>query len=464
MKPTGRVYIAVVLSSLASQLLLAAPIAKPLRIHPTNPRYFTVDGVHAILLTGSHTWNNLVDMGPSDPPPRFDYEAYLKWLTAHSHNFIRLWAWELVAWERNVQGPNRPILYHAAPQPWQRTGPGDAWDGKPRFDLTKFNADYFVRLRGRVQAAQDRGIYVSVMLFEGWGVQFAANAWRQHPFHPDNNINGIRGDLDGDGRAVEIHTGRIAEITALQRAYVRHVIETVNGFDNVLYEISNENHPASTTWQYDMIRFIKEQEKTLPKQHPVGMTFQYKGGSNQTLFDSPADWISPNPDGGYRTNPPAADGAKVILLDTDHLWGEGGDSRWVWQSFLRGHNPLYMDRIVELSPDPRGDIKGAEAVRSAMGCIRRFAERLDLACLTPHPELASSAFCLANPSREYLSYQPKGGEPLSVELTAGTYRYEWFDPVKGESFGKGSIQAARGAREFKIPFAGDAVLYLKAEP
>jgi hypothetical protein len=69
---------------------------------------------------------------------------------------------------------------------------------------------------------------VSVMLFEGWGVQFAANAWRQHPFHPDNNINGIRGDLDGDGRAVEIHTGRIAEITALQRGYVRHVIETVN--------------------------------------------------------------------------------------------------------------------------------------------------------------------------------------------------------------------------------------------
>lgn len=34
--------------------------------------------------------------------------------------------------------------------------------------------------------------------------------------------------------------------------------------DNVLYEISNENHPPSTKWQYHMIRFIKEYEKSKP--------------------------------------------------------------------------------------------------------------------------------------------------------------------------------------------------------
>ena len=46
-------------------------------------------------------------------------------------------------------------------------------------------------------------------------------------------------------------------------------------------------------------------------------------------------------------------------------------------------------------------------------------------------------------------------------MSAGTYRYEWFDPLKGDSMGKGSIQAVRGVREFKIPFAGDAALHLK---
>jgi hypothetical protein len=29
----------------------------------------------AILRSGSHTWPNLVDIGPSDPPPAFDFEA-----------------------------------------------------------------------------------------------------------------------------------------------------------------------------------------------------------------------------------------------------------------------------------------------------------------------------------------------------------------------------------------------------
>ena len=49
----------------------AVPAAGPLRIHPENPRCFTdgakrPDGsLRAVYLTGSHTRNNLVDMGPT---------------------------------------------------------------------------------------------------------------------------------------------------------------------------------------------------------------------------------------------------------------------------------------------------------------------------------------------------------------------------------------------------------------
>lgn len=45
-----------------------------------------------IYLTGSHTWNNLIDRGPSDPPPVFDFDNYLSFLREHDHNFIRLWS------------------------------------------------------------------------------------------------------------------------------------------------------------------------------------------------------------------------------------------------------------------------------------------------------------------------------------------------------------------------------------
>ena len=56
--------------------LTAAPMKGPLRVHPTNPRYFTDDGQRAIYLTGAHTWDNLQDMGETDPPPAFDFNAY----------------------------------------------------------------------------------------------------------------------------------------------------------------------------------------------------------------------------------------------------------------------------------------------------------------------------------------------------------------------------------------------------
>ena len=101
------------------------------------------------------------------------------------------------------------------------------------------------------------------------------------------------------------------------------------------------------------------------------------------------------------------------------------------------------------------------AGRAAMGHTRRLAERVNLATLQPRNELASTTYCLANPGTEYLVYQPKAGEAFSVELPLGKYDYEWFSPAKGEVAGSGIAQAVGGARQFKAPFEGDAVLYLK---
>ena len=122
----------------------------PLQVHPENPRYFTDGSGRAIYLTGSHTWANLVDIGPSDPPPRFDFNAYLDWMKPLNHNFIRMWTWEPVTWNTKANQENK--LHMAAPQPWARTGPGKAFDGKPKFNLENFNPAYFDRLRQRVTA------------------------------------------------------------------------------------------------------------------------------------------------------------------------------------------------------------------------------------------------------------------------------------------------------------------------
>ena len=392
----------------------------PLRVHPTNPRYFTDGSGKAIYLTGSHTWNNLQDGGWAadgvgqdwtNNLKRFDYPGYLKLLRAHGHNFIRLWTPENAA----DLGTNRNLI---DPVAYLRTGPGKALDGLPKFDLTKLNPAYFDRLRERVIAARDRGIYVSIMLFDVWGLGQYNNldSWKGHPFHASNNINGINGDPNGDGKGLECNTLEIPAAIAMQEAYVRRVIDTVNDLDNVLYEINNEGAPESKEWQLRMIQLIKRYEAGKPKQHPVGMT-EFGVESNNFLLSCPADWISPVtmdplPGEDYVSDPPAATGAKVILSDTDHLSNNVQTPNrathvWVWKSFLRGLNPIYMDQLPELGgPVCCGISPFAEDVRQAMGATHRYAQKINLAAMTPQNGLASTAYCLANPGSEYLVYQP----------------------------------------------------------
>ena len=450
----------------------ATPAGGALRLHPTNPRYFTDGTKHsdgllkAVYLTGSHTWSNLIDRGPSDPPAAFDFDSYLDFLEQHNHNFIRLWA-RHVTWYHDY---GEKVL-HAAPLAWPRTGPGLALDGKPKFDLSKFNNDYFARLRRRVGAAERRGIYVSVMLFGG--SYECRGGWRGNPFNAQNNINGIDGDLNGDGHGFESHTLQAPSIVRLHEAYVSKVIDTVNGFDNVLYEISNEGDDSSKDWQHHLIGFIHSYEDAKPKQHPVGMTPLWTtNGTAQALSASPAEWTSPQVDATGVGDIPAANGPKVSLVDSDHwfvkeirndpIFGR----EWVWKTFCRGHNPILMEHLAPMSAlladlpfDPSDP--GYAASRHAMGHTRRFAERMILAAMAPHNTLASSGFCLANPGDEYLVYKPTTEQSLSVNLKSGTYHSEWFDPVRGIKAGNSTVLATDGWRNFKPPFDGDAVLYLK---
>src|SRR6185503_2941112 len=215
----------------------------PLIVSKTNPRYFTVASAaeqKAIYLTGSHIWNNFQDgMGPgpecNETPEQFDFEGYLKFLKEHRHNFIRLWRWELFKSQAAGGG------YHLcmAPQPWQRTGPGEAKDGKPKFDLEKFNQAFFDRLRERVIAAGDEGIYVGIMFFDGWALHLSPSPdnVEGHPFHDMNNINGIgiRSILDHQVLSLD------PRVQALEEAYIRKVIDTLHDLPNVLWEVSNES-------------------------------------------------------------------------------------------------------------------------------------------------------------------------------------------------------------------------------
>ncbi len=429
-----------------------------LTVHSTNPRYFTDSSGNTVYLTGSHTWTNLVDIAPNYPPNTFDFDAYLDFLEEKNHNFIRMWTWELTKF--SYGGPK----HYSAPHPWPRNGPGNALDKRPKFDLSQFDTEYFSRLRTRIKSAAERGIYVSVMLFQGHAVRFSNSpwSWKGHPFNPSNNIQGI----DGEKEDFYVYRSDPDDpIRAVQEAYVQQVIDTINDLENVLYEIGNEVIPASTDWQYYMIDYIKKYEDSKPLQHPVGMTFQIRGGDNVSLFDSPADWISPNNISGvvdYLKDPPEADGSKVIILDTDHLCGIscGKDTyKWIWKSFLRGYNPIYMDPLGDMDNSLVHE-QGDEAVRENMGYTLTFANRMNLGAMIPQSDLATTGYCLANPGSEYLICQPKSGS-LGATLELGEYYYEWFNPRTRQVVAKGQFDMTNEHKFFTPPFGGMAILYLK---
>src|SRR5262249_47314283 len=152
---------------------------------------------------------------------------------------------------------------------WLRTGPGSASDGLLKFDLSRFNQAYFDRLRTRVQAAGARGIYVSIMLFEGYHVNRDRRSDDGYPLTGSNNINGVN---DAGGTSSLNMASISPAVLAAEEAYVRKVIDTVNDLPNVLYEIANEAGPDSISWQQHFISFVKSYEAGKSQQHPVGFT------------------------------------------------------------------------------------------------------------------------------------------------------------------------------------------------
>jgi len=81
-------------------------------------------------------------------------------------------------------------------------------------------------------------------------------------------------------------------------------------------------------------------------------------------------------------DPPAADGRKIVVVDTDHCAPWDHRPAWVSKNFTRGHHFIlmgaYMDLRIGTPAQPKAD---GDITRQAMGAARKLSERLDLARL-----------------------------------------------------------------------------------
>lgn len=134
----------------------------------------------------------------------------------------------------------------------------------------------------------------------------------------------------------------------------------------------------------------------------------------------------------------------------------------------------------------------SEDARRVMGDTLKFVNRINLAAMAPHNDLATTRYCLADPGREYLIYLPLDHphwteswiastrffwrfKPLVSELSmwfrrtvtvnlshaSGELAVEWFNPRTAQVIAAGKTTGKTG-RSFKVPFRGEAVLYISS--
>lgn len=439
------------------------PATGPLKQSVANPNYFEDGNGKPVFLVGSHTWSNFQDMG-MEGDKKFDYDQYMQFMVYHHFNFMRFWNWEHAAWA--AWSPEKMIV---DPMPYLRTGPGLALDGKPKYDLTQFNQAYFDRMRARIIKAGRNGIYASIMLFQAFsgawlkgGKTFSYDAFAGHYYNSANNMQQLNGDKNND-KVLDIDD---AAVRKYEEAYLKKIIDNVWDLDNVLYEVINEG--GNPGWDKFVINTVRNYEKTKGKTHPIGLT-GHGGETADMVMASEADWVSPGPwdKGGFedaRTDPPLWTGKKVCVLDTDHLWGHGMDYHWVWYSFLRGHNVLFMDPwdpIPAWFDDARNIPNHINYIqgRTAMANASRLAGQVDLAVMKPE-KLFQSGFCLADKSKEYIIYIRKGNKETDLTGIPGNFSVEWIHP--SEDIVRKSGTVAGGAKvNLACPFTDDGILHLK---
>jgi len=458
------------------------PITAPLKALSTNPHYFTDGSGKAIYLTGSHTWNNLQDWGTNGSIQPLDFTAYVKMLGAHNHNFTLLWATELPIFRRLPTTTSSPPDFSVTPQPWLRTGPGNASDGKLKFDLTKVNQAYFDRLRGRVEQLNAAGIYAGVYLFSGEFLLRFRFSGDGYPLTGSNNVNEID---DGGGTRSVTMTAPNA-ITAIQDAYVKKVIDTLNDLPNVLWIVSQEAPVDSKWWNSHLIALVRSYEAGKPLQHPIGLGALDGQREDAAIINSDADWIAPS----ARISPTTTCGSghpscKVNINDSDHsyfgMWNDSPqvNRNYFWINFTNGNQTLFMDPYVvyyprekrNLCPSPVNGIGSGpdprwDNVRDTMGFIRGYADRMNLAAMTPQGKLSSTGHVLASAGSahpEFLVYAPSGGGfTVNLSNSRGRFLVEWMNPATGGKTAGADVKGG-ATRTFTPPFGGDAVLYLSVD-
>lgn len=175
-----------------------------------------------------------------------NFDTILDVLSTRKNNFFRHYVTNYFLYVINDDNP--PLQTPDGQDQRKRYSPFLWLDGKKKWDLTKFNEDYFDRLKRMLAAAARRGIVVQLTIFDGAGMRFLTR-WPYNPWNKERNINNVVGGsnsamptfyTDRDAPALDSNGRPTTTLGKIQDAFIAKVVTETLGFWNVVFEIMNE--------------------------------------------------------------------------------------------------------------------------------------------------------------------------------------------------------------------------------
>jgi hypothetical protein len=132
-------------------------------------------------------------------------------------------------------------------QAFARSGQGKAYDGLSKYDLTKYNDWYWMRLKQFADAADENGLVLLHQNYFQHNIIEAGAHWADSPWRPENNINNTGfpepPNYAGDKRI--FFAEHFYDVThpvrkELHRAYIRRCLDNFKENSSVIHLISEE--------------------------------------------------------------------------------------------------------------------------------------------------------------------------------------------------------------------------------
>ena len=389
------------------------------------------------------------------------HTAVMDTLVAGGANYFRVWInWGALT---NDTVPVEDQWDLHILHPYLRTGPGEAVDGQPRFDLDAWNPDYFTWLAQAVDFAADRDLVVQLILLDCWhagfGLQYGYGA--RDYFAAANNINNV--DFTDESAWLDL----AGPVFARHRQFIERVVDTLGARDNLVWETCNEKRAgphatfaetADDPWHRAIADTIRAREASLglPTHRlvvPVDLPEHRTVAGHTTPSDdgeSPADMRARLISEQFAWNTP-------LISDNDCCPGQPDPDAVrvkAWAALTAGahvdifNNEMFKSAVLTAPQTAQGI--------HHVGLVHAFLRDLsvDLVGMTPNDSLVQGdAWTYARPNDEYVLYLPNGGMIDIPGLPAATAL--WWDPRNG------GAQDAGPGPQFTAPSPGDWALHIR---